>query len=465
MNTAGETRRTWQQKLAAIVDALPAWMKTRPRFLKKSIYAWLFLIRNCLIATIFAAVLFQASTVLLGSRLIVESGQAMSFLSRLSEVPPDPVVMFFGCLAGLGVLEACMISRSDTTITEERKNRIGALIEILAAVVISALLHFSYSGVLLMVLCDCLYHFRNVPKTKWILFVIIGLYFCANYQLISHFVPLADYSLYFEVFPTRISASLILIKNLFDMVSFILCLSYLGVFLSWQLDENQSIMDELSMLSQVNHDLRNYAAVTEKIGEDKERKRLAREIHDTLGHALTGIAAGVDASVAIIDKNPQAARSQLMMVSRVVRQGISDVRSSLKKLRPGALEEQGFRGALQKMIEEISSVSDLKVSLQFEADGLDLEVVKEDALFRMIQESITNSLRHGGADWISIHLYIEDTNLKVTIRDNGIGCEEIHTGFGLKQMQERAAILRGSVSFDGSNGFETRIILPLSSSS
>ena len=71
-----------------------------------------------------------------------------------------------------------------------------------------------------------------------------------------------------------------------------------------------------------------------KIGENNERKRLAREIHDTLGHALTGIAAGVDACIAMIDQNPKATKAQLQVISKVVRQGIKDVRNSLNKLRP-----------------------------------------------------------------------------------------------------------------------------------
>lgn len=427
---------------------------------KKSLIGWMVWVRNCLIAVVFASVVFCASVVLMGSRTLIYSKEAMAFLIEMQHMPPDPGKLFFSCLAGLLVLGGILMGRSETAVSSQSAKITGALAEAAAAIWICAVLHFSYNGTLLLVLCDLIFHFGSSNRTNKIIFGMIVVYFFCNYQLISRFVPMSDLSLYFQVFSANVSGTLLLIKSILDMFSFILALGYLGIFLSWQLDENRSIMEELSMLNQVNQELRNYAAVTEKIGEDKERKRIAREIHDTLGHALTGIAAGVDATVAIIDKNPQAARSQLMLVSKVVRQGIGDVRNSLKKLRPGALEEQGFKGALQKMLEEISSVSDLKVSLQYEADGLDLEVVREDALFRMIQESITNALRHGGADWVGIHIYEDSGKICVTIRDNGIGCEKIEFGYGLRQMQERAAILRGTVSFDGSHGFETRIVLP-----
>lgn len=215
------------------------------------------------------------------------------------------------------------------------------------------------------------------------------------------------------------------------------------------------------MVSRVNQELKDYAAITEKIGESNERKRLAREIHDTLGHALTGIAAGIDACIAIVENNPQATKNQLEIISKVVRQGIGDVRNSLNKLRPGALEEHGFKGAIEKMISEFSGVSDLKINLDYRLDNVDFENTKEDIFFRIIQESITNGLRHGGASIIDIALYKEKESVILKIQDNGIGCKEINYGFGLKQMQERVAMINGQVHFDGTNGFLTVVKIPM----
>ena len=82
-------------------------------------------------------------------------------------------------------------------------------------------------------------------------------------------------------------------------------------------------------------------------------------------------------------------------------------------------------------------------------------------MFRVIQESITNSLRHGGATHIEIIIYQEDYHLYLKIQDNGSGCEDIHYGFGLKQMQERVAVINGEVTYDGHNGFLTIIKIPM----
>ena len=233
------------------------------------------------------------------------------------------------------------------------------------------------------------------------------------------------------------------------------------MYIANQIQENENITKELDMIHQVNKELQDYAAVTEKIGEDKERKRLAREIHDTLGHALTGIAAGIDACLAMIDTHPKETKQQLEVVSKVVRQGIGDVRNSLNKLRPGVLEEQGFRVAIEKMIEEFSSVSDLSIDFHYQLEKIDFENTKEDILFRIIQESITNALRHGGATHIDIYLYKENQFVLLKIKDNGKGCEKIQYGFGLKQMQERVSIINGEVEYDGTDGFLTIVKIPI----
>lgn len=180
-----------------------------------------------------------------------------------------------------------------------------------------------------------------------------------------------------------------------------------------------------------------------------------------MGHALTGIAAGVDACIAMIDRNPEATKKQLFVISRVVRQGIGDVRNSLNKLRPGALEEKGFKGSVENMVHELNSLGNISVKLNYELENVDLEKTKEDALFRMIQESTTNSIRHGHASNVNVHLFIQEHMLCLEIQDDGVGCDTIKYGYGLKQMNERVSILGGMVEFNGENGFLTKIRIPL----
>ena len=88
------------------------------------------------------------------------------------------------------------------------------------------------------------------------------------------------------------------------------------------------------------------------------------------------------------------------------------------------------------------------------------ENTKEDIIFRIIQETMTNALRHGHASHIEIHLFDEDEKYMIIMQDNGSGCKEIHYGYGLKQMHERVAILNGTIHFYSEEGFRTVVEIP-----
>lgn len=223
--------------------------------------------------------------------------------------------------------------------------------------------------------------------------------------------------------------------------------------------EKHNLEEEVRMVSQVNVELNNYVALTEKITEDRERKRISREIHDTLGHALTGISAGIDAVKVLIDIDPKKAKNQLVSVSNVVREGIVDVRRSLKKLRPDALESRTLQDALNKIINDYQEISQIQIDFHYDWQTADLSVAVEDIIFRVIQESITNSLRHGHASKIDITMS-ENNDYTITIKDNGIGAKEFSLGYGLMQMRERLAIIGAQVTFNGEDGFETFITIP-----
>ena len=146
-------------------------------------------------------------------------------------------------------------------------------------------------------------------------------------------------------------------------------------------------------------------------------------------------------------------------VSNAVREGIKDVRGSLHRLRPGALQNNGLKDALILMISEYESLSKLSVDLKYEWGNIDLDVMQEDTIFRIIQESMTNSVRHGHASKMSIRFMSEDNNI-IVLHDNGIGFDDLQIGYGLKQMRERVSILGGSIHFENREGFYTKIVFP-----
>lgn len=418
-------------------------------------------IRTFMMSWNFFMITCYAMIFMFSTNYIIANNLSRDFLSSLNYIPENPGLIFFETL----ILFSCVIvlmNFFDYRVKEYPfENLLFLSIETILGFFIMKSLYFSYNGIIYLIFCDALFRFKENKYVKWLTIPLSLLLIISNYDFFNTLFPLVNADAYFEVYTSTTRGLLQVGINFLDIVNLLFFILFLMIYIANEVQENERMTQELIMVHQVNHELENYAAVSEKIAEDKERKRLAREIHDTLGHALTGIAAGVDACIAMIDINPEATKKQLMVISKVVRQGIVDVRNSLNKLRPGALEQHGFKGAIENMIEEFTSVSDLTISLDYRLDKVDFENTKEDILFRVIQESVTNAVRHGDATHIDISLYIEDNSLYLKIQDNGQGCEEIHYGFGLKQMKERLGMINGKVAYDGHHGFLTIVTIPL----
>lgn len=418
-------------------------------------------IRTFMMSWNFFMITCYAMIFMFSTNYIIANNLSRDFLSSLNYIPENPGLIFFETL----ILFSCVIvlmNFFDYRVKEYPfENLLFLSIETILGFFIMKSLYFSYNGIIYLIFCDALFRFKENKYVKWLTIPLSLLLIISNYDILYTLFPLVNADAYFEVYTSTTRGLLQVGINFLDIINLLFFILFLMIYIANEVQENERMTQELIMVHQVNHELENYAAVSEKIAEDKERKRLAREIHDTLGHALTGIAAGVDACIAMIDINPEATKKQLMVISKVVRQGIVDVRNSLNKLRPGALEQHGFKGAIENMIEEFTSVSDLTISLDYRLDKVDFENTKEDILFRVIQESVTNAVRHGDATHIDISLYIEDNSLYLKIQDNGQGCEEIHYGFGLKQMKERLGMINGKVAYDGHHGFLTIVTIPL----
>ena len=132
---------------------------------------------------------------------------------------------------------------------------------------------------------------------------------------------------------------------------------------------------------------------------------------------------------------------------------MTDVRRSVNELRPDALEQRDLLSAIHKMISQMSATSKVEITLDNSAGRLTLGEDEEEVIYRIIQESITNSIRHGKADKVRIWMTREYNIVTITIKDNGVGAPNIEPGFGLAHMKERLDMLGGKIHVDGSDGF------------
>ena len=410
------------------------------------------------------AIVYNASIYLFATNYVAAKGFSHSLLERLDAIPGSPSLIFWVSISLYACLLLVMYYR------ERHPNQLSVydkatIIEILLMLVIFSVLHSSYNGLILLVFADIFYGSKEFNSSKdkkyWFSFIILsfGMLLLSNYDLMSLFIKLPSLDTYIRFYPESVRLLLLFGKNFLYSLNIVVFMISLLFYILLAITERHRIEEELRMASQANRELNSYLALSEKIAEDRERKRIAREIHDTLGHALTGISAGIDAVKVLVDIDTNRAKEQLNNVSVVVRDGIRDVRGSLNKMRPGALENNTLKEALIKIIREYEAISNLEIHLCYEWDNIDLDIAKEDIVFRVIQESITNSVRHGHAKTIWIEL-LEEESYVMTIQDDGVGFDELHYGYGLKQMQERLMIIGGSVRFENRDGFYTHIEIP-----
>lgn len=330
------------------------------------------------------------------------------------------------------------------------------------------LLGFSYTGLVLLILADTLRDFPDTKRRFTFVAAICAVYLIIDFDLLSVYYDIVPLDTYLSYFQSDARSMLLGIKNIFNSLNTFVFFVYIILLVSIQLSEKERVMSLNTQLNDANMELQKatvqlaqYAREAERMVQTRERNRLAREIHDTLGHTLTGIITGIEACMALMDVAPEATKLQLKAIADVGRQGITDVRRSVKALRPDALEKADLAGAVEQTIEEMRTATGVHIDYQCETrlDGFNDD--EEDVIYRIVQESITNSIRHGKADHIWITISREYNLLSICVRDNGIGGANIKKGFGLHHMEERLSMLNGTLAYDGSDGFVLEAQIPI----
>jgi signal transduction histidine kinase len=154
--------------------------------------------------------------------------------------------------------------------------------------------------------------------------------------------------------------------------------------------------------------------------------------------------------------------SQLERLDELSRRGLEDVRRSLKELRPDMLERNILSDALTKLVDEINNCSNRNIELRISAPMDNLNPSLQETVYRIVQESITNSVRHGNAQRIIVSIDSDNGALFLRIKDDGIGCSRVNEGFGLHYMRERILEKDGFVEIETQpgKGFEISAYIP-----
>ncbi len=415
----------------------------------------------------FMIILMISSVMAVTAFKITAAMQAEDFLGKMKTLPLTPWSAAFFPACSFFVLICLMQIKG-----REQWNNFFILcygiVQLALCGIIMDCLGASYNGIVLLVIADLLVCGKN---TKLKISFIVALLAMYVFSGIGQFFGRNEqdfFQIYLNYYNTDIRKLILWLKNVLVSGNNLLFMLYMIMLIRIQILENERILllnrklDEANeKLQRANLKLEEYAKESEKMARSMERNRLAREIHDTLGHVLTGIIAGVDASLTLIGISPNEAKKQLEAVGAIARQGIKDVRRSVNALKPDALERLSLEDAIKQIIKETSQISNVEISFDNKTDLSNLAEDETETIYRIIQESITNSLRHGKADKIQISVDRVYNIITIIINDNGIGCKEIKKGFGLRHMAERVEMLNGSLEYKSENGFTLIAKIPV----
>lgn len=207
--------------------------------------------------------------------------------------------------------------------------------------------------------------------------------------------------------------------------------------------------------------LRQLSAYLQTVRE-AERTRLSRELHDELGQWLGGLRLGLSYLETRPDASPADQAAHLQMLKGLVDETIDAVHRIAADLRPAVLDELGLQPALEWLTESFSQRHGLPCDLVMTdtvTAGLDSEC--STAIFRIVQESLTNASRHGQPTRVQVSLALRDGNCHVSIVDDGRGMDASRAGhgqrLGLMGMRERALMLGGAFDIESAPGQGTRV--------
>jgi signal transduction histidine kinase len=245
-------------------------------------------------------------------------------------------------------------------------------------------------------------------------------------------------------------------------VLFVVVFSYIAMRAEESRNEIQRLANELS---DANKKLREYAAQAEDLATTQERNRLAREIHDNLGHYFTVINMQLEAARAVFDRDHDRALEAVSKAQSLTREGLTEVRRSISALRASPIENRTLPEAIEGLLAE-SRAAGLITELKVLGEAHPLSPQADMTLYRVAQEGLTNVRKHALASRVDLVLdYCQPDKVRLTVTDNGTGGnpEKASAGFGLLGIRERVNLLNGSTRVQAmpGAGFTLEVELPV----
>jgi len=211
-------------------------------------------------------------------------------------------------------------------------------------------------------------------------------------------------------------------------------------------------------LEHANQQLRQYALLIEDQATLQERNRIARDIHDSLGHSLTALNLQLETGLKLWQSNPTKAMSFLVMAKELGSKALQDVRQSVSTMRANPLQGKSLEKAITLLIDDFCRVTGISPTCEIDiSTTIPLEV--STAIYRLTQESFTNISKYAYATKVIFQLTMTHKGLMLMIQDNGQGfnLEQNTTGFGLQSMRDRTLAIQGQFKIESTPGSGCKI--------
>jgi signal transduction histidine kinase len=216
-------------------------------------------------------------------------------------------------------------------------------------------------------------------------------------------------------------------------------------------------------LEAANISLTHYASTLDQLATTRERNRLARELHDTLAHTLSGLSVQLETVKAYWEADQQTARLVLEQSLTATHLGLEETRRALKALRASTLDDLGLALAIRTMVEDAAARANISLNLSLMDNMPVLSPDVEQCFYRVAQEAVTNVVKHAHTKTLTLKLEFNEGKTTLIVSDNGTGFNvdsiDKTSHFGLAGMQERAQLVGGKLNITSKPGNGTTVQL------
>ncbi len=246
--------------------------------------------------------------------------------------------------------------------------------------------------------------------------------------------------------------------------------------------KRNKLLEELTQthneLAEAHQRLADTAAQEQELAVLRERNRLAREMHDTLGHALVLVTVKLEIAQRLRERDPERSNHELAATQQIVRESMNELRASIANLRSPALEHEPVCNALRRLVDEMAQRTGIHATYELQPDISSFPEQVEETLWKVGQEAIANVEKHAQASNVLLRVSHQEGTLHMILEDDGVGlpheCSRYKANgqtaytspvghYGLNGMAERVAHIGGTLSLKpgAKHGTVVEVVLPL----